>query len=135
MGNQKPRRASEILSAKKKAVLRFLLLQLFLSIFTALGIFLIAGGLYGYSFILGALSSVIPSMFMAWRMFGKKGTQPAKEMVRTFYRGEASKLAMTVCLLSLVFLLIKPLSAGAFFAGFGIAILSHWLSPILLRHA
>ncbi|WP_394180634.1 ATP synthase subunit I [Marinomonas posidonica] len=135
MGNQKPRRASEILSAKKKAVLRFLLLQLFLSIFTALGIFLIAGGLYGYSFLLGALSSIIPSMFMAWRMFGKKGTQPAKEMVRTFYRGEASKLAMTVCLLSLVFLLIKPLSAGAFFAGFGIAILSHWLSPILLRNA
>ncbi|AEF56549.1 ATP synthase subunit I [Marinomonas posidonica] len=135
MGNQKPRRASEILSAKKKAVLRFLLLQVFLSIFTALGIFFIAGGLYGYSFILGALSSIIPSMFMAWRMFGKKGTQPAKEMVRTFYRGEASKLAMTVCLLSLVFLLIKPLSAGAFFAGFGIAILSHWLSPILLRNA
>ncbi|RBO86259.1 ATP synthase subunit I [Marinomonas aquiplantarum] len=135
MGNQKPRRASEILSAKKKAVLRFLLLQVFFSIFTALGIFFIAGGLYGYSFILGALSSIIPSMFMAWRMFGKKGTQPAKEMVRTFYRGEASKLAMTVCLLSLVFLLIKPLSAGAFFAGFGIAILSHWLSPILLRNA
>ena len=134
METNKPLSAREIISAKKKAVLRFLFLQLLLTLLISLGIFYAAGGLYGYSFILGALTSILPSIYMAWRIFGYKGTRPAKEVVRSFYRGEAGKLAMTAVLLSLVFILIKPLSAGAFFAGFGYAILSHWLSPIVLKH-
>ena len=133
MGTNKPLSASAQLSAKKKAIMRFLLLQLLFTFLFFLGIFYIAGGLYGYSFILGALSSILPSIYMAWRVFGYKGTRPAKEVVNAFYRGEAGKLAMTAVLLSLVFLLVKPLSAVAFFAGFGGAILRHWLSPIVLR--
>ena len=134
MEAKKPLSASAMISAKKKAVFRFLFLQLLLTFLISLGIFYAAGGLYGYSFILGALTSILPSIYMAWRIFGYKGTRPAKEVVRSFYRGEAGKLAMTAVLLSLVFILIKPLSAGAFFAGFGYAILSHWLSPIVLKH-
>lgn len=134
MGTNKPLSASAIISAKKKAVFRFLFLQLLLTLLISLGIFYAAGGLYGYSFIIGALTSILPSVYMAWRIFGYKGTRPAKEVVRSFYRGEAGKLAMTAILLSLVFILIKPLAAGAFFAGFGCAILSHWLSPIVLKH-
>jgi ATP synthase protein I len=134
MGISKPLSASAIISAKKKAVFRFLYLQIFLIFFVSLGIFYVSGGLYGYSFLLGAMTSILPSVYMAWRIFGYKGTRPAKDVVRSFYRGEAGKLAMTAVLLSLVFLLIKPLAAEAFFAGFGLAILSHWLSPIVLKH-
>ncbi|BFM50139.1 ATP synthase subunit I [Marinomonas sp. THO17] len=134
MSLNKPLSTTEILNAKKKAVMGFLRWQLFLSLMITMGIFLALGGLYGYSFFAGALCSLIPSYLMAWRVFGGKGTRPAKEMVRTFYRGEASKLVLTAVLLSLVFLLIKPLSASAFFAGFGLAILSHWLSPLMLRN-
>lgn len=134
MRTNKPLSASAMVSARKKAVFRFLFLQLFLTLFVSLGIFYSAGCLYGYSFILGALTSILPSIYMAWRIFGYKGVRPAKDVVRSFYQGEAGKLAMTVVLLSLVFLLIKPLAAGAFFAGFGGAILSHWLSPIVLRN-
>ena len=133
MGVNKPLSASAIISAKKQAVFRFILLQFLLTIFISLGIFYIAGGLSGYSFLLGAWTSILPSVYMAWRIFGYKGTRPAKDVVRSFYRGEAGKLVMTAVLLSLVFLLIKPLSAEAFFAGFGVAILSHWLSPIVLK--
>ncbi|MFQ3186644.1 ATP synthase subunit I [Marinomonas primoryensis] len=134
METNKPLSASAIISARKKAVFRFLLLQLFLTFFVSLGIFYIAGCLYGYSFILGASTSLIPSIYMAWRIFGYKGTRQAKEVVRSFYRGESGKLVLTAVLVSLVFLLIKPLAAEVFFAGFCFAILSHWLSPILLKH-
>ncbi|WP_417528717.1 ATP synthase subunit I [Marinomonas shanghaiensis] len=134
MDSNKPLSARAIISAKKKAVFRFLLLQIFLTIFASLGIFYIFSGLYGYSFLLGALTSILPSFYMAWRVFGYKGTRPAKDVVRLFYKGEAGKLIMTALLLSLVFLLIKPLATGAFFAGFGLAILSHWLSPFVLKH-
>lgn len=133
MGVNKPLSASAIISAKKQAVFRFILLQCLFTIFISLGIFYIAGSLIWYSFLLGAWTSILPSVYMAWRIFGYKGTRPAKDVVRSFYRGETGKLVITAILLSLVFLLIKPLSAEAFFAGFGIAILSHWLSPIVLK--
>lgn len=134
MRQNKPLSASEILRTKKQAIFRFLLLQSLLSILISLGIYYSAGGLSTYSFLLGAFCSLLPSIYMAWRIFGHRGVRPAKEIVRSFYRGEAGKLVMTAVLLSLVFLLIKPLSAGYFFAGFGFAILSHWLSPVLLKH-
>ena len=134
MGQNKPLSASEIIRTKKQAIFRFILLQCLLSILISVGIYLFAGGLNSYSFLLGAFCSLVPSVYMAWRIFGHKGVRPAKEVVRSFYRGEAGKLVMTVVLLSLVFLLIKPLSAGYFFSGFGFAILSHWLSPVLLKH-
>ncbi|ETX12157.1 ATP synthase I [Marinomonas ushuaiensis DSM 15871] len=131
----KPLSASAIVSAKKRAVFRFVLLQFLLTIFISLGIFYIVDGLSSYSFLLGAWSSILPSIYMAWRVFGYKGVRSAKDVVRSFYRGEAGKLVMTAVLVSLVFLWIKPLSAEAFFAGFGVAILSHWLSPILLKNS
>ena len=134
MGANKPLSASALISAKKQAVFRFILLQFLLTTLISLGIFYIAGGLSSYSFLLGAFVSLCPSLYMAFRVFGHKKIRPAKEVVRSFYRGEAGKLVMTAVLLSLVFLLIKPLSAEYFFAGFGTAILSHWLSPFLLKN-
>ncbi|NLQ17160.1 F0F1 ATP synthase assembly protein I [Marinomonas sp. M1K-6] len=129
----KPLSASAIISAKKKTVFRFLRLQIFLTIFVSLGIFYVSGGLSGYSFLLGAFCSILPNIYMAWRVFGHKGILPAKEVVKSFYRGEAGKLVLTVLLLSLVFILVKPLAAGSFFIGFSLAILSHWLSPAIIR--
>ena len=133
MRTNKPLSASATISAKKQAVFRFLFLQFILLSLISLGVYYIAGGLYWYSFVLGAMANLLPSIYMALQIFGYKGMRPAKDVVRSFYRGETGKLVMTVVLLSLVFILIKPLSAGAFFAGFGISILSHWLSPLVLK--
>lgn len=134
MASKKPLSASEILSTRKRAVFRFVGLQSLLVILISLAILLFAGGLYSYSFFLGGAVSILPSIYMAWRVFGYRGARPAKDVVRSFYRGEAGKLVLTAVLLSLVFLLIKPLSVGAFFTGFGIAILSHGLSSFVLKH-
>ncbi|MFD1382933.1 ATP synthase subunit I [Rhodanobacter aciditrophus] len=134
MANKKPLSASALLNAKKRAVFRFIGLQLALIFLLSLGIFVVYGGLYAYSFLAGALASVLPSLYMAWRVFGHAGTRAAKDVVRSFYRGEAGKLVLTALLLTAVFIFIKPLAAGALFAGFGIAILSHWLSPLLLKY-
>ncbi len=129
----KPLRASEIVTARKKAVYRFIFLQLLLVLFVSLGIFYVLGCLSAYSFLLGALASILPSVYMAWRVFGQKKVMPAREVVKSFYRGEAGKLVLTALLLSLVFVFVEPLAAGSFFAGFVLAILSHWLSPFILK--
>lgn len=133
MNKGKPLSATALIAAKKRSVFRFISMQVICIIVISLAVFFTVGRLAGFSFFLGGFCSVLPSVYMGWRVFGYKGTRPAQDVVKTFYRGEAGKLAMTVVLLSLVFLLVKPLAAGVFFAGFGIAILSHWLSPLMLN--
>ncbi|MGO3345544.1 MAG: ATP synthase subunit I [Marinomonas sp.] len=133
MTDSKPLSATALLIAKKQSVFRFIFLQILFVVIISIGIYGFTSSLHWYSFVLGASCSIFPSVYMAWRVFGYKGTRPAKDVMRAFYRGEAGKLVLTAVLLSLVFLLIKPLAAGSFFAGFGIAILSHWLSPVVLN--
>ncbi|CUB03663.1 ATP synthase subunit I [Marinomonas fungiae] len=134
MAHSKPLKASALLAAKKRAVFRFIAIQLVLVFCLSAGIYVIYDGLYAYSFLAGALASVLPSFYMAWRVFGHAGTRAAKDVVKSFYRGEAGKLVLTAILLAAVFILLKPIAPGALFAGFGIAILSHWLSPLLLKY-
>lgn len=134
MSNQKPKSASQLLAAKKKSVFLFIGLQSLLAIFVALGIFLLMGGLYAYSYLAGASAAIVPSIYLAWRVFGHVGTRASRDVVRSFYRGEAGKLVLTAVLLALMFVFIEPLSAGALLAGFAVTVLSHWLSPLLLRH-
>jgi ATP synthase protein I len=42
----------------------------------------------------------------------------AKGLVRAAYIGELGKLAITVLMFTIVFTLVRPLAAGALFAGF-----------------
>lgn len=133
MAPRKPLKASELLAARKQAVFRFIGLQVILAACLSVGIFFAFSGLNAYSFFAGALASIIPNLYMAWRVFGHAGTRAAKDVVRSFYRGESGKLVLTAILLSAVFVLIKPLAPGATLAGFGVAVMSHWLSPLLLK--
>ncbi|WP_133504004.1 ATP synthase subunit I [Marinomonas balearica] len=128
-----PLSATQLLVAKKRAVFRFLGVQIAISVVISLVFLILSGVIASYSFVLGATACILPNIYMAWRVFGHVGTRPAKDVVRSFYRGEAGKLVMTAVILSLVFLLAKPLAHGALFTGFGLAILSHWLSPLMLK--
>lgn len=133
MTTSKPLKASELLALRKRAVFRFIGLQVAIAASISVGIFFALSGLHAYSFFAGALASILPNLYMAWRVFGHAGTRAAKDVVRSFYRGESGKLVLTAMLLSAVFIFIKPLAPGAMLAGFGIAIMSHWLSPLLLN--
>ena len=134
MKNAKPLSSKELMKAKKLAIFRFIFLQFALACLITLVLWFSHGYLSAYSFLLGALTSIVPSVYLAYRVFGRSGLRPAQEIVKSFYRGEAGKIVLTAILLSLVFIWVKPLVIGAFFSGFGVAILSHWLSPAVIRH-
>ncbi len=78
----------------------------------------IYGSVVGYSALLGGLVCVVPNAFLALRLALPRRDPGAKALVRAAYIGELGKLALTVLLFSLVFMLVKPLSAAALFAGF-----------------
>ena len=76
------------------------------------------GGVAGYSAMLGSLTCVIPNAFLAMRIvLARRDTGP-RALIRAAYTGELGKLALTVLMFSIVFVTVRPLAAGALFAGF-----------------
>ena len=76
------------------------------------------GEVAGYSALLGCLASVLPNSFLALRIAVSRRDPGAKSLVRAAYIGEIGKLALTVLLFSIVFVVVRPLAAAPFFAGF-----------------
>ena len=79
------------------------------------------GPVAGYSALLGSLSCVIPNAFLALRLVAPRRDPGASALLRAAYVGELGKLALTVQMFTLVFTLVRPLAAGALFAGFIVA--------------
>jgi len=76
------------------------------------------GKVVGYSAALGSLTSVIPNAFLALRLMVPRRDPGAQALVGAAWIGEIGKLALTVLFFTLVFTLVRPLSAAALFAGF-----------------
>jgi len=76
------------------------------------------GTVAGYSALLGSLTCVLPNAFLALRLAVPRREPGAKALIRAAWVGELGKLGLTVLMFSVVFLLVKPLSAAALFTGF-----------------
>ena len=76
------------------------------------------GHVAGYSALLGSLTCVIPNAFLALRLVVPRRDPGAGALIRAAYIGELGKLALTVLMFSIVFAMVRPLSAAALFAGF-----------------
>jgi len=99
-------------------VAKILLAQLALSVVLATLFWGISGNVAGYSALLGGMICVIPNAFLALRLTVPRRDPGADALVRAAYIGELGKLALTVLMFGAVFALVRPLSAGALFAGF-----------------
>ena len=99
-------------------VIRVLLLQLGLSMAVAMLFWGLKGYVSGYSAALGGLTCVIPNAFLALRLTVPRQDPGAGALMRAAYVGELGKLALTIIMFVMVFTLVRPLAAGALFAGF-----------------
>ena len=99
-------------------VAKVLLAQLVVTVALAMLFWGTDGRVSGYSALLGGLICVIPNAFLALRLAAPRRDPGARALVRAAYIGELGKLALTVLFFSMVFTLVRPLSAGALFAGF-----------------
>jgi ATP synthase protein I len=71
-----------------------------------------------YSALLGGLTAVLPNAFLALRMSLPRRDGGAAALLRAAYIGELGKVMLTVAMFGLVFAAVRPLAAGALFAGF-----------------
>ncbi len=99
-------------------VVKVLLAQAGLSMVVAMLFWGTNGHVAGYSALAGGLICVLPYAFLALRLTVPRSDPGPKGLVRAAYVGELGKLALTVAMFIVVFTLVRPLSAGALFAGF-----------------
>jgi ATP synthase protein I len=114
-------------------MLKVLVAQLGVGVVLAVVLWSIYGNVAGYSGLLGSLVCVLPNAFLALRLVLPRRDPGAAALVRAAYIGELGKLALTVLFFSLVFTLVKPLSAAALFAGF-VATQLVTLTGLLMQH-
>ena len=99
-------------------IARVLMWQVITGVGLAAVLWGVFGVVAGYSALLGSLTCVVPNAFLGLRLVVPRRDPSAKALLRAAWIGEIGKLALTVLLFSLVFTLVRPLSAAALFAGF-----------------
>ena len=92
--------------------------------------------LTAYSALLGGLIAVLPHAWFTYRVFRNSGARSARQIAHGSYAAEVGKLVLAIAGFGVVFAMVKPLSAGAVFAGYGVMIVIQVLGAwMLLRNA
>lgn len=76
------------------------------------------GGVASMSALLGGIAAVAPNAFLAARLGVPRERDDAHALLRSARVGVLGKLVLTAVLFSLIFALVRPLSAPAVFGGF-----------------
>lgn len=105
-----------------RLISRGLRIQSTASILLAAGLILV-GPVAAYSSMFGSLAAFIPALFFALFVSRKFGPDSAA-FLRAVVIGEAGKLFLTALICVVVFVWVKPLAAGWFFAGMAVTIFS-----------
>jgi len=82
-----------------------------------------------YSILLGGLTSILPSAFMAWHL--TRPTVKPGTAFKSLVYGEIGKMALTAMIFIAVFVFIKPLDILFFFSSLVLSMLCHVLVPLL----
>ncbi len=108
---------------------RSLRIQSTASLLLALGLLLV-GQLAAYSSMFGSLAAFLPALFFALVVTPKFGPDSAA-FLRTAVIAEVVKIFLTALICMAVFIWVKPLAAGWFFAGMAVTIFSGRLGLLL----
>lgn len=85
------------------------------------------------SAVSGALIGWLGSVYFAWQAFRQSGANASRSILGGFYRGMIGKFVIVVVGFSLVFAMVRPLSAGAVLVGFGLVQLMAWIYPLWIN--
>ena len=87
---------------------------------------LLAGPVAAYSSLFGSLAVYLPGLMFTVLVMRKMGGDSAA-FLRTAVLAEFGKLALVGVLCALVFIFVKPLSAGFFFLGMIGVLIASWV--------
>ncbi|MGR9092957.1 MAG: ATP synthase subunit I [Gammaproteobacteria bacterium] len=95
----------------------------------AAGLTLFVGSRSGYSALVGAVIGILPSYYLALRMFRRTATTSAEKALRSIYLGEGIKVVFTVALFIIAMRLLDVdlmVVAGGYFA----TVIANWIAAL-----
>ena len=113
-----------------KGARRFLVCQLGVTMLLASFAILLLGTTAAISAILGGTVSIVPNAFFARQSFRYHGAHAAKQIVNSFYLGEAVKIVLSITLFIVVFKFFKIVPL-IFFAVYVVVQMVFWLAPLI----
>ena len=84
------------------------------------------------SAFIGGLICILPNAYLARRLTAKRTADPEK-LMGTLYAAEIVKLVMTGVMFAVVFATQEWILPVALLGGFGLAQLTHWLTPLVSK--
>ncbi|WP_131795600.1 F0F1 ATP synthase subunit I [Fluoribacter gormanii] len=114
-----------------RGIVRLWLVQLSATLIIAALCALVYGTNAASSALLGGLVCIVPNAYFASKLFKYHGARSAKQIVNSFYKGEALKIVMSIFLFTAVFLLFK-ITPLAFFASYIMILMTHWFAPLII---
>lgn len=97
-----------------------------------IGLLVMKGYVVGKSACLACLTYWLPYLLSYKATFRYSGANAAKKIVRSFYRGEAIKLTMSMVLFASVFIFFSPVP-WVFFGVYLSMHFSAWLVPMIVK--
>ncbi|TWI57682.1 ATP synthase protein I [Pseudomonas duriflava] len=112
-----------------------LLVQLVVAIVATLVLFCFVGKVAAYSGLLGGLIAWLPNVYFSFKAFRYAGARAARDIVRSFYAGEAGKLILTALLFAVTFAGVKPLMPMALFGVYLLTLFVNACAPLLVKRS
>ena len=115
----------------KLGIIKLWLLQLAVTLIVATLCALIYNTNAAISAVLGGLVYIIPNAYFANNVFKYQGARAAKQIVNSFFKGEALKLITSILLFTAVFVLYR-VNPIAFFVSYIMVLMTHWITPLII---
>ncbi|WP_454781542.1 ATP synthase subunit I [Legionella sp. WA2022007384] len=115
----------------KRGIVRLWLIQLSVTLVFAALCALVYGTNAASSALLGGMVCIVPNAYFASKLFRYQGARSARQIVNSFYKGEALKIVISIFLFTAVFLLFK-ITPLAFFASYIMILMTHWFAPLII---
>lgn len=126
-------RMQDRLPLRRLPVLKVLLAQLAAVFLMTVVLSVVAGWTAVYSAAFGGLVAWLPNVYFALMAFRYRGARAARNIVKSFYAGEAGKFVLTAVLFALVFVSVKPLNAPVLFGAFIVTQMVNWFAPLVSK--
>ncbi|WP_454784826.1 ATP synthase subunit I [Legionella sp. WA2024007413] len=115
----------------KRGIVRLWLIQLGVTLVFAALCALVYSTNAASSALLGGMVCIVPNAYFASKLFKYQGARSARQIVNSFYKGEALKIVISIFLFTAVFLLFK-ITPLAFFAAYIMIQMTHWFAPLII---
>ncbi|MBL7481588.1 ATP synthase subunit I [Legionella bononiensis] len=115
----------------KRGIMRLWLVQLGITLVLAVLCAIVFNIKAASSALLGGLVCIIPNAYFASKLFKHQGARAAKQIVNSFYKGEAVKIILSIFLFTAVFVFFK-ITPLAFFTSYILVLMTHWFAPWII---